>query len=140
MTRLGPYEVHPAADLFPLLEGDEFSALTDDIKRHGLREPVIITQAAVLVDGRNRYRACEAAGVDVVHRILPAHYTEPMILDLIVSENIRRRHLNPGQLAMLSADIEPMYAAEAAKRRDQAAGAPRGVKESVPAPGREQTP
>lgn len=109
--RLGPYEVHPAAELFPLLEGEEFAALVDDVKRHGLREPITVTHdRAVLVDGRNRYRACEAAGVDVVHHALGAHYTEPMILDLIVSENIRRRHLNPGQLAMLAADIEPMYA------------------------------
>lgn len=112
MTKLGPYEVHPAADLFPLLEGPEFDELVQDIKTKGLRQPITITHdGRTLVDGRNRYRACDVAGVDPVFHSLPARYDEAMTLDLIVSENIRRRHLNPGQLAMLAADIEPMYAA-----------------------------
>jgi protein gp37/ParB-like chromosome segregation protein Spo0J len=124
MTRLGPYEVHLAADLFPLLEGPEFDELVQDIKSKGLRQPIVLTHdKATIVDGRNRYRACDVAGVDPVFDALPARYTEQMILDLIVSENIRRRHLNPGQLAMLAADLEPMYAAaikveEAARKRE----------------------
>lgn len=113
MSHLGPYAVHPAADLFPLIEGPEFDELVQDIKAKGLRQPIVLTHdKSTLVDGRNRYRACEAAGVDPVFSTLGARYTEPMILDLIVSENIRRRHLNPGQLAMLAADLEPMYAEE----------------------------
>lgn len=111
MTKLGPYEVHPAANLFPLIEGPEFDELVQDIKTKGLRQPIILTHdRTVLVDGRNRYRACDAAGVDPVFETLSERYTEQMILDLIVSENIRRRHLSPGQLAMLAADLEPMYA------------------------------
>jgi len=112
VTRLGPYEVHPFADRFPLLEGGEFEELVADVKRNGLREPIVLTNdKATLVDGRNRYRACDVAGVDLVYETLPARYTEIMILDLIVSENVKRRHLNPGQLSMLALDYETAIAA-----------------------------
>jgi protein gp37 len=111
MTRLGPYEVHPAADAFPLIEGEEFEELVQDIKRNGLREPIVLSHdKTVLIDGRNRYRACEAAGVDMVHRTLGRHYDEVMILDLIVSLNVARRHLNQGQKAMTALALEALYA------------------------------
>lgn len=111
MTKLGPYEVHPAADLFPLIEGDEFDELVQDIKQNDLREPIVLTgDRKILIDGRNRYRACLAAGVDATYRTLPTRTTEIEILDLIVSLNVARRHLNPGQKAVVANGLEPMYA------------------------------
>ena len=53
---------HPLADLFPLLEGDDFAELVADVQAHGVREPVWLYQGQIL-DGRNRVRAAEAAGV-----------------------------------------------------------------------------
>jgi protein gp37 len=107
MTRLGPYEVHPFADAFPLVEGEEFDVLVADIGRHGLREPIIITgDRTVLVDGRNRYRACLAAGAQIAVKVLGSHYSDVEILDLILSLNMARRHLNPGQRAMVGLEYE----------------------------------
>src|SRR5207248_212017 len=92
-----------------------------DVKKNGLREPIVLNHdKTVLIDGRNRYRACEAAGVDPVFETLPARYTEPMILDLIVSKNLARRQLNPGQRSAMAVEYEKYYA-EANKR-----GAPIG--------------
>ncbi len=122
MARLGEFEVHPFADAFPLIDGEEFAQLVADIKKNGLREPIILNHdGTVLVDGRNRYRACEAANADPVYERLGAHYTEPKILDLIVSKNMARRQLNAGQRALMALEYEKYYAesvkaAEAARK------------------------
>ncbi len=115
MTSLGPYVVHPFAGSFPLIEGDEFEELVLDIKRNGLREPILLNhERRVLVDGRNRWRACQAAAIEPSFETLPAAYAESMILDLIVSKNMARRHLNPGQRAMVALAYEGAIAAAAA--------------------------
>lgn len=112
MTKLGPYEVHPFADSFPLVEGEEWSELVASIKRNGLREPIVLNHdETVLIDGRNRYRACEEAGVDAVFERLGSHYTEPMILDFIADKNIKHRHLNLGQRAFAAMKYLEMYQA-----------------------------
>ena len=111
MAKLGPYEVHPFADKFPLIEGEEFDELVADIKQHGLRDPVLLSHdRTMLIDGRNRYRACEAAGREAKWTTLGAYFTEEMILDLIVSANVERRHLDAGQRSFLALDYEAAYA------------------------------
>lgn len=110
MTKLGPYEVHPFADAFPLIDGEDFAELVRDIKRNGLREPIILNHdRTVLIDGRNRWRASDEANVDQAFETLPDRYTEPMILDLIVSKNMARRQLNPGQRALMALEYERFY-------------------------------
>ena len=126
MTTLGTYTVHPAADAYPLIDGDEFAKLVDSVKRNGLREPIVLNHdKTVLIDGRNRWRACEQAGVDPVFEALGAYYTETKLLEFIVDRNERRRDLNPGQRAMVALALEPMYA-EAAKEEQRKAAATNG--------------
>jgi len=83
-------EAHPAAEIFPLLEGAEFDALVEDIKTNGLIEP-IVTYNGTILDGRNRFRACDAAGK--TPRFRP--YTGDDPVAYVISANIRRRHLTP---------------------------------------------
>ncbi|WP_042408194.1 DUF5131 family protein [Streptacidiphilus carbonis] len=127
MTNLGPYKVHPFADAFPLIEAEEFEELVSDVKRHGLRQPIVVThEGDVLVDGRNRWRACEAAGVKPKIERLAGQYTDAMLLDYIVSTNMARRHLNLGQRAMVALAYESAIA-DVAKATEAArlASAPR---------------
>ena len=79
---------HPLADLFPLLDGEEFAELVADIAKHGVREPITLHDGRIL-DGRNRARAAAAAGVACPTRIYDGN--DP--LGFVISLNIRRRHL-----------------------------------------------
>jgi ParB-like chromosome segregation protein Spo0J len=90
----GRFKVHPLLDAFPLMEGNEFDQLVASIDAQGLQEPIVLAPDGVtIVDGRNRYRACRAAGRDPTYRTLGPHYTELFIIDYIASANLVRQHL-----------------------------------------------
>lgn len=108
---------HPAANLFPLLTGDELDELVEDIRRNGLIHPVTLLSDGTLLDGRNRTAACELAGVPI--RYDTYHGDDP--IGFVVSANVARRHLNAGQRAMLAVELVPLYEAEAAERQAAAA-------------------
>lgn len=59
--------VHPAADMFPMLDDAELVALGNDIKKNGLAHPIAFIKdddgKAILIDGRNRLAALERVGV-----------------------------------------------------------------------------
>ncbi len=97
---------HPVANFFPLMTGQEFDALVDDVREHGLREAIWLHQDGRIVDGRNRYRACVEAGVD------PAFQTyigpDDSLTAFVVSMNLKRRHLDESQCAMVAARIADM--------------------------------
>jgi N6-adenosine-specific RNA methylase IME4 len=116
-------KTHPAADLFPLLTGDDFEALKADIKAHGQRDPVVILDGAIL-DGRNRWRACEAIGV--TPRTVPWD-GEGSPTAYVLSVNLCRRHLTPTQKSFVAEAAEPLFAAEAKERQ-------RKGREKVPHP------
>lgn len=115
MTIQLPWPPHPAAELFPLLGDDELRELAEDIKVHGLHEPVWLyddpERGTVLLDGRNRARACLLAGVEI--RTRPYRGSDPIAFS--ISANEKRRHLTAGQRAFLALQVETLYAAESAK-------------------------
>lgn len=125
------WPTHAAADLFPLLEGEEFAALVDDVRANGLHEPVWLYEdpdhGEVVLDGRNRARACEMAGVQVRTR----YYRGNDPIGFTISENVQRRHLTTGQRADIGLRSEPLYAAEAAKRKAHGQTAPGKPKETL---------
>jgi hypothetical protein len=91
------HEFHDLANIFPMLAGDEAKALAHDISEHGLREPITLLEGKIL-DGRNRYIACLDAGVKP--RFTPYSGDNPVAY--VVSLNLKRRHLDESQRAMVA--------------------------------------
>jgi N6-adenosine-specific RNA methylase IME4 len=94
------FEFHPLANVFPLIEGAEFDELVADIKANGLNQCIELYEGKIL-DGRNRYRACLAAGVEP----LAVQYRGDDPVGYVISANLRRRHLDESQRAMVAAKL-----------------------------------
>ncbi len=95
--------IHSAAKIFPLMSGRDFDMLVEDIRQHGLREPITLLKGEVL-DGRNRLRACEAADVEPRFIEWTGNGTA---LEFVISKNLCRRHLSESQRAMIAARLAP---------------------------------
>jgi ParB/Sulfiredoxin domain len=91
-------KVHPVADLFPMMNEEELADLAQDIKTHDLIHPIVISNdGEVLIDGRNRLRACEIAGVKPRFERMNGH-ADPVAF--ILSNNVARRQMTKGQIAI----------------------------------------
>jgi len=107
-------EFHPIANLFPLMQGDELNALALDIQQNGLREAIWLHPDGRIIDGRNRYRACQSVGIQPRFRTWDGNGS---LVSFVVSLNLHRRHLSSGQRAALAAKVLPMLEVEARKRQ-----------------------
>jgi len=103
-------EHHPAAALFPLMDvdGPEFGELVDDIREHGLLQPIVLHEGKIL-DGRNRHRACQHAGVAPHFEEWSGESPSAYVLSL----NLHRRHLTDGQRAAIAVEAKERFEEEA---------------------------
>lgn len=97
-------EFHPLANIFPLIVGQDFEALVEDVKARGLLHPITMKQGKIL-DGRNRYRAAQAAG----HRFTERDFRElAPSLDaeaFVISTNVHRRQMDTKQKRKFIANL-----------------------------------
>jgi ParB-like chromosome segregation protein Spo0J len=87
---------HPICLLMPPADEDELQNLTDDIRAHGLLDPIVLFEGRIL-DGRNRAAACESAGV--APRYVEFEGPREEALMFVVSHNLKRRHLTKQAIA-----------------------------------------
>lgn len=104
-------ELHPLCTLFPRLAGAEFEALKADIVANGQHEPITVYEGLVL-DGGNRYRACIEAGIEP--KTKPFTGADPV--SFVLSANLHRRHLMPGQHAIIVSRAQDWASAQAVGR------------------------
>lgn len=95
-------QIHPLAEIYPLMASAELELLADDIKKNGLLNPIETWQGKI-IDGRNRLLACEMVGVEPEYGEPAVDLkTEADLLNYITSLNAIRRHPNKGQLACIA--------------------------------------
>lgn len=90
---------HPYADRFPMLGAEELDRLAADIAENGLQHPIILDEDGRILDGRNRWAACEIAGFTPETRLYDGDDPAAFVL----SANVSRRHMTTGQQAMSTA-------------------------------------
>ena len=98
-------EFHEVANIFPMMQGEEFNALKADIAANGLREPIWLHPDGRIIDGRNRYLACCELGMEPECRTWDGAGS---LVAFVVSLNLHRRHLTESQRAMIAAKLATM--------------------------------
>jgi ParB-like chromosome segregation protein Spo0J len=113
-------EIHPAASLFPLVEGTRFQSLVDSIEVHGVQNPIVCSGNVVL-DGRNRLRAVEklrnegkAVDLPAIQWSSPRGMTETQ---WITAQNLDRRHLSEDAYVTAQAALNRILRKEAKERQ-----------------------
>jgi hypothetical protein len=120
---IGGYVVHPAAAVFPLMDGDEFESLVESICERGVIHPIVVRRgldADELIDGRNRLLAAEEARRrGAVVDVPVVEWTDGGIgvAEWVWDTNANRRHLNDDGFAMASSAIWPLIAKENEARK-----------------------
>lgn len=112
---LDQYDVHPAADLFPLIVDDQLRELAEDIRHNGQQEPIWMHEGQLL-DGRNRAVACALAGVEPLTQEWEPRAGETPAT-FVMSRNVHRRHLSASQRATLAVRLAKVIAGERSERK-----------------------
>ena len=102
---------HEAANIFPLMDEDELRTLAEDIGLRGQLVPIEICDG-MIIDGRNRWAACEFAGIEPL--TVEVNPKDPVAY--VLSLNLHRRHLDETQRAMVGGRAKGVYEKQAKER------------------------
>lgn len=110
--------IHPICEIFPMMSEDSLAKLAQDIQKNGLVNPIVIHDGMIL-DGRNRAKACEMAGIEPRLAEWSQIYKGPMdVAQWVWSINVQRRHLTVEQIAQAIVARCGIEEREAAKARE----------------------
>jgi len=107
------HEAHELALLVPRPNAEDRERLRNDIAAHGLIDPIVLFHNKIL-DGVTREELCDELGIKP--RYTQYKETEAEAATFVFAKNVARRHLTPGQKAMLAAKLLPVFE-KAAKAR-----------------------
>ena len=96
------YEFHSIANIYPMMDKQEFSNLVGSMEDDGYMQDKSITLfEGKILDGRNRYKAAQEAEVQPLYIEFTGNYAEA--LELARRDNIYRRNISKAQKAMVAA-------------------------------------
>jgi hypothetical protein len=90
-------ETHALALIFPLMICAEFDDLVESVRLNGLTNEIVLWEGKIL-DGRNRYLACKAAGVTPRMKSFTGSHADAV--RFVCEQNLTRRHMTESQRAM----------------------------------------
>jgi hypothetical protein len=104
---------HPALELIAAIEGDAFRSFLEDVREHGICEPIMLDSQNRIVDGRARRDAGVLLELDIPYVYIG---DDVDVAPLVESKNVQRRHLTKIERAFIAAaDLTREH--EAAKER-----------------------
>ncbi len=103
-----------------MMSPEALTELAASIKARGLREPIVVDAAGMILDGRNRLLACKLA--EVTPTFVEIDTPDQDLLAWVVDTNLHRRHLTESQRAVVAARLATY--GHGGSRRTQAAHAP----------------
>jgi len=88
----------PFADLLPPLKPEERAALRDNIKVHGVLNPIHVDEENVVIDGHNRLELAVELGLQTIPTKIVSGLSAEQKRDLAEDLNLHRRHLSRKQI------------------------------------------
>src|SRR3990167_5126516 len=109
-------------NLVPRPGAKEVSELRIDIKKHGVRVPIIVNSTGTLIDGHTRLKIAKELGLPDLPSIVQDCGSEPYGEEMaVISLNLHRRHLTVAQRQVMGRALAKIEA-ERAKERHGAGG------------------
>lgn len=105
-------KTHWVADMYPLNESD-IEPLAESIKANGQRTPILALKDGTIIDGRNRWLACQKAGVDPIITIINPDgedVPEDELWAIATDYNSMRRDItSSGRACLVAASYKGFY-------------------------------
>lgn len=139
--RVGPLESRPTASLepyrltdveVPRLTDAQYAALAEQVRAHGVREPLLVTPGGQVLDGQARLRAALAAGIaEVPVRVVSA--PDPADYQVLAGAVLlARRHLTAPERWRIAAALRVVLEPLARQRQREALRQARGRQAARP--------
>lgn len=119
VARIGEMEVHRFASSLPMASPRILEGMADSIKNNGQRRPITLLDGRIL-DGRNRYAACLAAGVEPKFCNYDGPTDEASLANYVDDENIGRRQMTEAQCMWSRQRLQEHIRQRGKRSKDQA--------------------
>lgn len=108
-------------NLLPPLSEDELNGLEEDIRKHGVLDPIILWNGFI-ADGHNRYSICRKLGIESVDTKVLHKDSKAEVMEWIIDHQFARRNLKRSEVMRSLMKTEHEYKKEAKKQQSMAGG------------------
>tara|TARA_R110000782_G_scaffold12895_4_gene38134 strand:+ start:1537 stop:2541 length:1005 start_codon:yes stop_codon:yes gene_type:complete len=123
-------KIHKLCECLPEMESQAFEELKNSIAKNGQRKPIITIGNEILM-GRHRYKACSELGIPPHIRAYDPERDGANLTETVIDDDLRRRHLSPGQRAAVYAVLMQYAAEEVVDTPEQTDGEPAAPAEAA---------